>query len=567
MTESERAMFGLAKTLLMAAIILFPQLATSQQDTVQPERQPLPQEIVQEFQGRLYAIRAQQAVVADLEERRLAAGGVRATVFSKRMGDIWALMFEDIISLANDVAEQRDAGFDVSSLSDELVRDLPELPEQAIATMDRISQGVVLPEEDTDPAELVVLDQKLLVAVKRFDRVLNSLYRYVGVAESMGIDSTAVREILVERLTDGAANRSAYLAVAIEDVGILRAAAANLPNEPSLTAQALAAEARVRNASASLQESVRHMDLLELDARQYRQQILTATGQLTADVLDVGVVRGLIADWSNWVYDRTRADGPGLVLQALLFIFIIWVSLRLRAVVKGLASKAVLAYDVKMSHLLKRMIVSIVGNLVFLFGFLIALSQVGVSLGPLLAGLGIAGFIIGFALQDTLAKFASGLMILLYRPFDVGDVVEAGGVSGKVDRMSLVNTTFKTFDNQVLVVPNDLIWKTVITNLTDQKTRRVDLTFQISYHDDIDQAKVILREVAEEYDKVLADPAPMVKVGNLGESSVGLILRPWVRTSDYWDTYWDLTEIVKKRFDEEGFTIPFPQRTVHNAPE
>jgi small conductance mechanosensitive channel len=181
----------------------------------------------------------------------------------------------------------------------------------------------------------------------------------------------------------------------------------------------------------------------------------------------------------------------------------------------------------------------------------------------LLAGLGIAGFIVGFALQDTLSNFASGLMILIYRPFDVGDFVDAGGITGKVDRMSLVNSTFKTLDNQVIVVPNNMIWQQVITNLTAQTTRRVDLTFGISYSDDIDKAKAILLDVVEHHASCLKTPEPNIRVGALGESSVDIICRPWVRTVDYWETYWDLIEAVKKRFDEEGITIPFPQRDMH----
>ncbi len=216
-----------------------------------------------------------------------------------------------------------------------------------------------------------------------------------------------------------------------------------------------------------------------------------------------------------------------------------------------------------LSHLLRRMIISTARNLVVIFGVLIAISQLGISLGPLLAGLGIAGFIIGFALQDTLSNFASGVMILLYRPFDVGDVVDAGGVKGKVSSMSLVNTTFMTFDNQRLVVPNNNIWGSVITNVTAQKKRRVDLMFGISYGDDIERAEKILHEIVASYDAVLDDPEPMIKLHELAESSVNFIVRPWVKTDDYWDTYWDLTKAVKKRFDEEGISIPFPQRDVH----
>jgi small conductance mechanosensitive channel len=141
--------------------------------------------------------------------------------------------------------------------------------------------------------------------------------------------------------------------------------------------------------------------------------------------------------------------------------------------------------------------------------------------------------------------------------------MQAVSITGKVDRMSLVNTTFKTFDNQVIVVPNNLIWQQVITNLTAQKTRRVDLTFGISYSDDIDKAKSVLQEVVESHAACLQSPEVNIRVAALGESSVDILCRPWVRTEDYWDTYWDLMEIVKKRFDEEGISIPFPQRDVH----
>jgi small conductance mechanosensitive channel len=154
-------------------------------------------------------------------------------------------------------------------------------------------------------------------------------------------------------------------------------------------------------------------------------------------------------------------------------------------------------------------------------------------------------------------------MILMYRPFDVGDTVEAGGVRGKVNHMSLVNTTFMTFDNQKLVVPNNLIWQSVITNVTAQFTRRVDLKFGISYGDDIEKAEKLLREIVAEHDSVLASPEPMIHLHELADSSVNFIVRPWVKTDDYWDTYWDITKAVKLRFDEEGISIPFPQRDVH----
>jgi small conductance mechanosensitive channel len=198
-----------------------------------------------------------------------------------------------------------------------------------------------------------------------------------------------------------------------------------------------------------------------------------------------------------------------------------------------------------------------------LFGLLIALSQLGISLGPLLAGLGVAGFIIGFALQDTLANFASGMMILLYKPYDVGDLVDVGGVFGKVNKMSLVSTTVLTLDNQTLVVPNKKIWGDVIKNVTAQDVRRVDMVFGISYSDDIPKAEKVLAAILQEHDQILDEPAPVVHLHELGDSSVNFVVRPWAKVDDYWDVYWYVTRAVKMRFDEEAISIPFPQRDVH----
>ncbi|WP_250132382.1 mechanosensitive ion channel family protein, partial [Vibrio crassostreae] len=186
-----------------------------------------------------------------------------------------------------------------------------------------------------------------------------------------------------------------------------------------------------------------------------------------------------------------------------------------------------------------------------------------IELAPLLTGFGVAGVIIGFALQDTLSNFASGLMILIYRPYDVGDMVKVAGVQGTVKDMSLVSTTVQTIDNQRLVIPNNKIWGDVINNITAERVRRVDMVFGIGYSDDIDKAKAVLNDIIVAHPLVLKKPEHMIKLHTLNTSSVDFVVRPWVKTDDYWDVYWDVTETVKKRFDEEGITIPFPQRDVH----
>lgn len=223
------------------------------------------------------------------------------------------------------------------------------------------------------------------------------------------------------------------------------------------------------------------------------------------------------------------------------------------------------------SHLMREFVSKSVRRVVLAFGIIFGLTALEINVGPVLAVVGAAGFVIAFALQDTLGNFASGIMILVYRPFDVGDVVDVAGVSGTVVTLNIVSTTIKTFDNKIMIVPNNSVWQNVITNATGSTTRRVDLVFGIGYQDDIDAAQRVLEEVVRDHPKTLDDPAPTICVNELGDSSVNFICRPWVKTADYWPVYWDLTRTVKKRFDEKGISIPFPQRDVHvynvNAPE
>jgi small conductance mechanosensitive channel len=196
-------------------------------------------------------------------------------------------------------------------------------------------------------------------------------------------------------------------------------------------------------------------------------------------------------------------------------------------------------------------------------GIMLSLATLGVPLGPLMALVGGGGFILGFALQETLGNFASGMLIMVYRPFDVNDYVAVAGVEGTVKEMSLVSTSLLTVDNKVLVIPNKKAWGDTITNFTGKDTRRVDLVFGIGYDDDIQHAIEILNEVAGDHELVLDEPAVNVHVDALADSSVNLFCRPWVKTKDYWTVHWDLTHQVKERFDAEGISIPFPQRDVH----
>ncbi|MEO1008215.1 MAG: mechanosensitive ion channel family protein [Planctomycetota bacterium] len=296
------------------------------------------------------------------------------------------------------------------------------------------------------------------------------------------------------------------------------------------------------------------------DASAAKKYIANATGQRLNIWDPVVLVQQVRTMFSNWLTSETGGIAFGLSVLGFIFTLgIFWVVARLAAK----AISAALVRSKRSSQLLRQFLVAGTRRLILLVGLVVALDNAGVDIGPLIAAIGAAGLVIGLALQGTLSNFASGILILFLRPFDVGDVVDAGGVTGKVQRVTLFTTTILTFDNQINYVPNNQVWGNVITNVTGLPTRRVDLTFGIAYTNDIDKARDILSREVEAHPKVLDDPAPTIRVNSLGDNSVNIVCRPWCRTSDYWDVYWDLMQSVKQAFDKEGVSIPFPQRDLH----
>ncbi len=192
-----------------------------------------------------------------------------------------------------------------------------------------------------------------------------------------------------------------------------------------------------------------------------------------------------------------------------------------------------------------------------------AVGQLGINTTSFLTIIGAAGLAIGLALKDSLSNFSSGVMLILFRPFSVGDVVTVAGETGKVKAVTIFNTILTTGDNQKKIIPNGSIANDTITNITAMPTRRIDMVVGISYDDDIRKAKTTLDMILGEDERVLNDPEPTVAVSALADSSVNLVVRPWVNTDDYWDVLFDLTEKIKLTFDEEGLSFPFPQSDVH----
>lgn len=305
------------------------------------------------------------------------------------------------------------------------------------------------------------------------------------------------------------------------------------------------------------------LQTLGQDNSLYKAVLLQQGQSLSVRDFDREVIVDLLRDGWGSLRESMVEKAPDFVFNLIIFVLVILLFRFLSRLTRRGVILACERSGADLSTLLKDVLASVSGGTVMIIGVLMALSQVGISLGPMLAGLGVAGFIVGFALQDTLGNFAAGGMILIYRPYDVDDFVEVVGASGLVKKMSLVSTTITTFDNQTLVVPNSKIWGDVIKNVTAQRLRRVDLEFGIGYGDDIEHAERVLEDIITNHEQVLSKPEPMIKLHTLADSSVNFIVRPWVKTGDYWNVYWDITREVKMRFDREGISIPFPQTDVH----
>jgi len=313
----------------------------------------------------------------------------------------------------------------------------------------------------------------------------------------------------------------------------------------------------------SLQVLLDLMERMDVSVGGYRALLLAERGSVGVELLDREVFMTLMGSRLNLARQRLMSEGPNVLFKTIVFIAIVLLTYLLAKLVQRLVTIILNRDSVTLHQLMRNMLVSVSFGVVFAIGLIAALSTIGISLVPMLAGLGVAGIVIGFALQDSLSNFASGWMILVYRPYDVEDHVIAGGVEGIVKRMNLVSTTIATFDNQRLVVPNSKIWGDVITNLTANRTRRLSIPVSVSFGEDLDRVENVLREEIDKHEGILKKPEPNVFVNTLGSSEIVMMTHAWVRTNDYWRLLRSLTKRLKQRLDDEDMEIPFPQQDVY----
>jgi small conductance mechanosensitive channel len=262
-------------------------------------------------------------------------------------------------------------------------------------------------------------------------------------------------------------------------------------------------------------------------------------------------------DLTGKIWELVTIYGIKVLAAVVIFIVGKWVAKAIRGLVQRMMRKAQM--DVTL--------LKFVGNLTYiaLLAFIIiaALSQLGIQTTSFIAVLGAAGLAIGLALQGSLANFAAGFLMILFRPIRVGDYIEGAGVAGTVEEIQIFTTTLVTPDNKTVIIPNASLTGDNIVNWTMKGTRRVDMVMGIGYDDDIDKAKQIMADILAEDDRILKDPAPQIAMIELADSSVNFVVRPWANASDYWGVYMGITEKIKKAFDANGISIPYPQRDVH----
>lgn len=492
------------------------------------------------------------------------ATGEQSALLEERVWQRQVEVMAGILSAAGELERIRNKGGDLSAAK--------PVVEQAVRSgwpryLRQLERREILMQELFEKRDAATGPQRLVVeseASEQSERTIR-MYRDLVAAllavERLGVDIGKQRSYVVEKVLAAAEQTNARMIVLGREQAIAAARVQHAHDDLAARTELDATDAGCSRTARALEAEIAILEQLGHDATELKVTLILRTGKLTAAILEPRVIAGLVAHWQKQVMEDFATHGAHWLFQALA-IALTLVGFRLLArLARYLMRRGVARAGV--SQLLKDTAVGWVSKLVMMVGIIAVLRQLGFQLGPMLAGLGIAGFVLGFALQDTFANFAAGAMILAYRPFDIGDIIEAAGAMGTVKKMSLVSTTVLTLDNQTLVVPNKKMWGDVIRNITAQDKRRVDMTFSAGYETDVASVEALLKEIVSGNERVLREPASVIKLHQLADSSVNYVVRVWTRQENYWDVYWDITRAVKLRFDEAGIKIPYPQRELH----
>ncbi|RKZ46489.1 MAG: hypothetical protein DRQ58_08510 [Gammaproteobacteria bacterium] len=553
--------------------------ATADSEQVSPEQenneQENPeQEIIEQDQELLAET---EALVEDLEAKSKEAKE-KFAIFKKVSGEKRSLAGTQVLDIEKEIRKSLDTlieniktlgsqEFDTSSHLQAAKKYTAEQSKSIIGEIKYIKlrmDSLKGEREKTEAGEMFLLQQKINHGQSIIDQLLKALLENTERMKLVDLDAGKVLDYLKKELQGIATNTSTLIKVSTDKINTLKRGIEKAGEKQSLdlVGELNALEERKAGLVASLRSTIKLMKQLELETSEYSLLLIQSAGQIDETLLDKKVVVGLIEQWIEDAKDWLAENGPGFLVTVFTVILILFVFKLLAMLSERVVRKVIASSLTSISELLREFFENMVSKLVMLIGILVALAHVGVQIGPLLAGLGVVGFIVGFALQDTLSNFASGVMILIYKPFDTGDVIEAAGQKGTVSNMTLVSTTVMTFDNQILIIPNNKIWGDIIKNVTSQENRRVDFEFYVNKDADIDQVEGVLNDIIQQHELILAEPESVVKLHRIEKYSLAFIVRPWVKTNDYWQVYWDITRAVKQRFEKEAIPQAVPKQDV-----
>lgn len=549
------------RTLLAIFLLL---LACSTQSAEQPEAQLEPiqvdpnQELLDEGVSITAAIEKQRDGFAKLSRQIDVARGDNRIALELQFQQKALITLDLLFDLVDVLKKQDELELDTKELRDSVVIYFNSYSNALDRILDNeLDENVSRRSETADLKgfDLVEFERSISDDLEWIESLFKKKNRIIREMDRLEIDASNHRENLRNRLIPYADSLSGQIQLITKENISLELSSDGEPPSAELRSEILALKTRETATLGALSAIVIMLDENGIDSTLYRQ-LLLQTGEVSTDLFNPRIVLAILKTQTTELLEGARDNIGYFFTQAILFMIILGIFKLIARAANYLMRKSFESRRVGTSRLMQEMLLSLSSRGIMILGFLVALNQLGVQITALLTGFGIVGFIIGFALQDSLANFAAGIMILGYRPFDVDDIIEAGGVIGKVSKMSLVSTTILTFDNQTLIVPNNRIWGDVIKNITLQDKRRIDMEFRVDYGEDIAQVKTMIEEIIEAHEKTLDDPSPTVQMDQLSPFAMVFVVRPWVQRADYWATKWELLRVIKEKLDSEGIKIP-----------
>lgn len=533
-------------------------VAGNDEQIVEKETLDPNQSIIDEGSERLAQVNEMRSEIRALKIQIERAKGENKFALEFELQEKVVSTMDQLFGLAGVLERQNEAGIDTENLRDEvvsLVITASNAADQAIDTaIDAFSRGRSTSAEFAG-FDRIEFEQSSVDQLEWIKMLFKTKGKTILEIDRLGLKTENHKTNFVNRLVPFADTLSGQIRLISKEKSAIETTASGQPLSPELDLQLRALRTRELGTLNTLSAIVILMDKADLDTTRYRQ-LLLQTGEVSTDLFNPRIVLGILKSELIKMAGHARDNVGAYVTRTIIFLLILLVFKLIANLVSYLILKSFESKRVETSRLMQEMLLALSSKGIMLLGFLVALGQLGVEITALLTGLGIAGFIVGFALQDTLANFAAGIMILGYRPFDVDDIIEAGGVIGKVSKMSLVSTTILTFDNQTLILPNNKIWGDVIKNITLQKNRRIDMEFRVDYSEDIEQVKQLILQVIDGHEKILDDPAATVEMDQMTPSALIFVVRPWVERANYWPVKWELLRTIKEKLDKQGIKIP-----------